>query len=180
MLGAREVWKLHTQLIADASKDGCETVSYIRLTNCRDDVHVAFLLGKARVTPLKSVTIPQLELTAAVLAARVDVMLKAELKIQLDKSVFWTDSTSVLKYISNEDKHFHTFVANRISTIREVSSPSQWRHVGSKENPADAVSRGMKVPDLLKNQSWLKGPSFRWKSKASCCTSQIGENLRYQ
>lgn len=160
---------IHSQLhhFADASYGyGYGTESYIRLTNCRDDVHVAFLLGKARVTSLKSVTIPRLELTAAVLAARVDVLLKAELQIQLDESAFWTDSTSVLKYINNEDKRFHTFVSNRISTIGEVSSPSQWRHIGSKENPANAASRGMKVPDLLKNQSWLKGPSFLWKSMA--------------
>lgn len=53
---------------------------------------------------LKAVTIPSLELTAAVLAARVDAMLKAELQIQLDESVFWTDSTSVLKYINNDDR----------------------------------------------------------------------------
>ena len=151
---------------ADASKDGYGTVSYIRLRNSRGNVHVAFLLGKARVTPLKAVTIPRLELTAAVLAARVDAMLRAELQIQLDKSVFWTDSTSVLRYISNEDKRFHTFVANRISAIREISNPSQWRHIGSKDNPADAASRGMKVSDFLKNQSWLEGPSFLRKSEA--------------
>ncbi len=87
----------HSQLhhFADASKDGYGTVTYIRLKDCRDNVHVAFLLGKARVTPLKSVTIPRLELTAAVLAARVDVMLKAELQMLLDESMFWTDSMSV-------------------------------------------------------------------------------------
>ncbi len=56
-------------------------------------------------------------------------------------------------------------MANRISTVREVSRPSQWRHVGSKDNPADAASRGMKVPDFLKNHSWLEGPSFLWKSE---------------
>lgn len=103
---------------ADASKDGYGTVSYIRLKNSRGEDHVTFLLGKARVTPVKAVTIPRLELTAACLAARVDAMLKAELQIQLDESVFWTDSTSVLKYINNEDRRFHTFVANRISAIQ--------------------------------------------------------------
>lgn len=103
---------------ADASKDGYGTVTYIRLINNRNEVHVVFLMGKARVTPLKSVTIPRLELTAAVLAVRVDAMLKAELELELSQSVFWTDSTSVLKYIGNEDKRFHMFVANRVSAIR--------------------------------------------------------------
>lgn len=147
---------------ADASKDGYGTVSYIRLKNSRGEKHVAFLLGKARVTPLKASTIPRLELTAAVLAARVDAMLKAELEVQLDESVFWTDSMSVLKYVNNEDRRFHTFVANRISAITEISSSAQWRHVGTKDNPADAASRGMKASDLLKIHSWLEWPSFLW------------------
>ncbi len=53
---------------SDASECGYGVVSYVRMENCQHDVHVAFLLGKARVTPLKQVTIPRLELTAAVLA----------------------------------------------------------------------------------------------------------------
>ena len=76
---------------SDASQVGYGTVSYLRLE--RDDrVQVAFLLGKARVAPLKQTTIPRLELTAAVLAVRVDKMLQKELQLKLEKSVFWTDS----------------------------------------------------------------------------------------
>ena len=85
---------------SDASECGYGVVSYVRMENCQHNVHVAFLLGKARVTPLKQVTIPRLELTAAVLAVRVDRILRAELQLQLEDSVFWTDSTSVLKYIN--------------------------------------------------------------------------------
>ena len=55
-------------------------------------------------------TIPRLELTAAALAVRMDVMLREELKITLEESVFWTDSTAVLRYIANKTKRFHTFV----------------------------------------------------------------------
>lgn len=82
---------------SDASEGGYGTVSYARLENNRHNVHVAFVLGKARVTPLKPVIIPHLELTAAVLAVQVDKTLRAEL--QFKGSFFWIDSTSVLKYI---------------------------------------------------------------------------------
>lgn len=139
---------------ADASEAGYGTVTYLRMLNEQSQVQVSFLLGKGRVTPLKAVTIPWLELTAAVLAVRVDTMLKEELKWAFEHSVFWTDSTSVLKYIKNEDRRFHTFMANRTSTIREASEPWQWRHVGSKDNPADDASRGLKVASFLTTSRW--------------------------
>lgn len=112
----------HAQLhhFADGSDGGSGTVTYISMLN-----QVTFLLGKARVTSLKAVTIPRLELTAAILAV---ILLKADLNVHLDGSVFWTNITSVLKYLNNEDRGFHTFVANRLLTVRELSEPSQWAH----------------------------------------------------
>lgn len=43
--------------------------------------------GYGAPTPLKAVTIPRLELTAAVLAVRVDLMLSAELQIQKNQFI---------------------------------------------------------------------------------------------
>lgn len=157
----------HTQLhhFADASEAGYGMATYIQTLNQENHIQVTFLLGKARVTPLKDATIPQLKLMADVLAVRVDSMVKAELDIQLEDSVFWTDSTSVLKYLNNEDRRFHTFVANRILTIRQSSEPSQWRHVSTKNNPANDTSRGMKGSDFLIGNRWLKGPAFLWREE---------------
>ncbi|XP_052472158.1 uncharacterized protein LOC128028879 [Carassius gibelio] len=134
---------------SDASEDGYGTVSYLRMQNDKKKIHLAFILGKARVAPLKKVTIPRMELTAAVLAVRIDRMLKTELQLELENSTFWSDSTTVLKYIRNETKRCHTFVANRISTIRETTAVSQWRYVDTKQNPADEASRGVKIEYLL-------------------------------
>ncbi|KAL4009099.1 hypothetical protein ACER0C_002951 [Sarotherodon galilaeus] len=139
---------------SDASQDGYGTVSYLRLEK-NNITHVAFILGKARVAPLKQTTIPRLELTAAVLA----------LQVRLEKSVFWTDSTTVLKYISNETRRFNTFVANRIAVIREATDVNQWRYVSSKENPADDASRGMRAGDFLKCRRWIEGPEFLYRSE---------------
>ena len=66
----------------DASESGYGTVTYIRLTNLRGDIHVSFVLGKSRVAPIKQMTIPRLELTAAVVAVRLDRMLQNELEIE--------------------------------------------------------------------------------------------------
>ncbi|KAJ8349111.1 hypothetical protein SKAU_G00277000 [Synaphobranchus kaupii] len=122
----------------DASEVGFGTVSYIRLKNDKGDVHIAFVLGKSRVTPLKQITIPRLELAAATLVVKVDRMLQKELQMKLESSTYWTDSTSVLKYINNQTTRFHTYVANRIAVIHNLSQRHQWRHVRTKENPADA------------------------------------------
>lgn len=99
-------------------------------------------------------------------------MVRKEIGIQVDQSIFWTDSTCVLGYIANEDKRFHTFVANRVAAIQEVTSPSQWKHVGTKQNPADDASRGLSAEALLKNERWLMGPGFLWKSEEAWPSQQ--------
>jgi hypothetical protein len=102
----------HLHHFADASEKGYGTVTYIRLENKSGRVHCTLLLSKARVSPIKPVTMPRMELTAATVAVRVYKMLRDELDLPLAESYFWTDSTSVLKYIRNENSRFHTFVAN--------------------------------------------------------------------
>ena len=145
---------------ADASQSGYGVVSYLRLVNEHGEVRCAFLMGKSRVAPLKLLSIVRLELTAARVAATQDKMLRAELDVELSESTFWTDSTTVLKYLRNEAARFHTFVANRVSYIREVSPVSAWRYVDSKSNPADLASRGAGIDEFLAHDEWIHGPSF--------------------
>ena len=93
-------------------------------------------------------------------AAQVDVKLKQELDIDLIESVFWTDSTTVLKYLNNKRARYQTFVANRVNLIRELTDVSAWRYVDTANNPADITSRGLDVEDLIKSEVWTTGPSF--------------------
>ena len=152
---------------ADASQIAYGAVSYLHITNARGLIHCSFVIGKSRLSPLKHLTIPRLELSAAVVAARLDKMIRTETDIQVDESVFWTDSTCVLGYLRNESKRFHTFVANRVATIQEVAAASQWRHVDSSQNPADDASRGLSAEALLNNNRWLRGPDFLWRPESS-------------
>ena len=150
---------------SDASQSGYGCVSYLRLVNQEDQVHCAFVFGKARVAPLKQLTIPRMELTAAVVAAKVDSQLRSDLSIALEESMFWTDSTSVLCYIKNEQARFNLFVANRVAAILERSESSQWRYVPSELNPADHASRGLDAESLIVSDLWKKGPQFLWEPK---------------
>ena len=102
-------------------------------------------MAKSRVAPLKSVTIPRLELTAATISVKVAAMLKDELDMETTESTFWTDSQIVLGYIANETKRFRTFVANRVKMIHDNSSKDQWKFVGTDDNPADFASRGLSI-----------------------------------
>lgn len=120
-------------------------------------------MGTSRVSPLKQITIPRLELTAAAVAVKMDKVLRQELQIPLRQSVFWTDSTTVLNYIGNESARFKTFVANRVSQIRDATTSLQWRFVKSSQNPADQATRGLKAKDFVQAETWMKGHNFLLK-----------------
>ena len=62
-----------------------------------------------------------------------------------------------------------------------VTPPPQWKHVGTKQNPADDASRGLTAEALLKNKRWIQGPDFLWKSEGAwpnqqCLASMVAEN----
>ena len=86
-----------------------------------------------------------MELSAAVLATRLDRMIEQEVTLPIDQSTFWTDSSCVLRYIKGKDKRFQTFVTNRISAILDQSTATQWRHVDTIQNPADEASRRLQL-----------------------------------
>ena len=117
-------------------------------------------MGKSRVTPLKTITVPRMDLTAAVVSVKLHKFTIEQLDLPIHKTVFWMDSTIVLQYIRNEARRFQTFVANRLSVIHNAFSLCQWRHVDSLRNPADYASRGFSIAETAKLRCWLNGPSF--------------------
>ncbi|XP_044170067.1 uncharacterized protein LOC122954101 [Acropora millepora] len=120
-------------------------------------------MAKSRVPPIKPVSVPRMELTAAVVSVNVTTMLKSELDYENLKSVYYTDSEVVIGYINNEARRFHVYVGNRVQYIRDRSNPEQWHHV-YKDNPADEASRSLTASQLLKNTRWFRGPEFLWKT----------------
>ena len=144
---------------SDASQRAFGCCSYLRCVNSQGQISVMFVMSKSRLAPLKSVTIPRLELQAAVLAAQMDAMLRNQLELDLLESCFWVDSEIALKYIKNETSRFHVFVGNRVSIIRDLTKPSQWRHVLGIENPADLLTREQ-TAHSLDHDKWFHGPMF--------------------
>ena len=146
---------------SDASQDGYGLVSYFRLVNEDVYIHCSLVITKSRATPIKFVSIPRLELTAAALSIKVSLILKKGLTRSTSvREFFWTDSVMVLGYISNEAKRFTVFVANRIQLIRENSNVNQWRYIETKKNSADYTSCSLTLYYSKKMKSWISGSKF--------------------
>ncbi|XP_051792767.1 uncharacterized protein LOC127530320 [Acanthochromis polyacanthus] len=147
---------------SDASTYGYGQCSYFRNVNEDGMVHCALVMAKSRVAPIKVITVPRLELTAAVVSVMTSNILKEELGLIDADEYFWTDSKVVLGYLSNEARRFHTFVSNRVQKIHLSTNPQQWRYVPTDKNPADLASRGSSASELL-TSTWFKGPQFLWE-----------------
>ena len=160
-LGVSTTLQLHN--FADASRSGYAAVSYLRFADEQGRVHCSFVMGKTRNAPVKELTIPRLELQAAVLTTRLKKMILRELDLPIDKAFMWSDSKTVLQYIANQTKRFHTFVSNRVAEIHETTSPEQWRHVPGEVNPADDGSRGVCATYFQSKCPWWSGPEFLWQ-----------------
>ena len=145
-------------VFADASQGAFGTCAYLRSESTSGNVNVKFVAAKSRVAPLKELTIPRLELQAAVLASRQCKTVERELRMELSKSILFTDSSIVLAWIRSTRKRLKPFVASRVGEIRSNVEPTQWRHIPTDDNVADDVSRGLSVADP--SGRWLNGPEF--------------------
>ena len=97
--GFGKVQETQLHLFSDASRKGYSVTAYLRLKDITGKIHCSFVIGKARLAPIKEISIPRLELTAAVISAKLSHAIRNELDLAVNKSVYWTDSTSVLKCI---------------------------------------------------------------------------------
>ncbi|XP_029167976.1 uncharacterized protein LOC114938272 [Nylanderia fulva] len=144
---------------ADASQSALAAVVYLRVLSDIDDAQIKLICSKTKVAPLKRMTIPRLELSAAVLLVRQVLKIREVLELQTAPTHLWTDSTVALTWIKSHPSRWKDFVRNRVSFIQELSN-SRWHHVSGKENPADLASRGVTPQRLQQNELWWTGP--RW------------------
>ncbi|XP_075264413.1 uncharacterized protein LOC142356371 [Convolutriloba macropyga] len=140
----------------DASQLAYGAVIYIR-SESANTISTGFVRARAKVAPLKQISIPKLELQAAVLGCRLMQFVSKKLTIPVISRQFWSDSEAVLAWIKSKDK-LKTFIANRVQEIRNNTAVSKWQHISGKLNPADHVSRGIPACDI--NVFWLTPPAF--------------------
>ena len=111
----------------------------------------------SHLAPQDEVSIPKLELMVAVLAVKLDMTVKEELRLDLRPSIFWTKSSIVLQSIRNDRKRFPMFVAGRLALICKHTCVASWKHVPSEQNLPDLLSRGATAKVLGKTKMWFNG-----------------------
>lgn len=144
----------------DASEKAYGACVYVRSRRAEDQYAVRLLCAKSRVAPLKNLSLPRLELCAALLLAQLMHKVLESIDIKFARTYYWSDSTITLSWIKSVPRRWSTFVANRVSAIQDVSDPNDWYYVSSSHNPADIISRGMSPALLLKADLWWNGPEW--------------------
>jgi hypothetical protein len=105
-------------------------------------------------------TIPRLELNAAVLAVRLGALVQKEHVINFSRTFNWSDSTTILSWVKSRSCRFNNYVANQVREILETSSPSDWNYVPTADNPADDASLSLDLNEFDIQHCWFSGPKF--------------------
>ncbi|XP_008188328.1 uncharacterized protein LOC103310788 [Acyrthosiphon pisum] len=154
----------------DASQHGYAAVLYIKMLDLDSNSSTIFLVGtKTKLAPIKTLSIPRLELNAALLLSRWMSRIQATLKTYLNivDLYAWSDSAIVLSWLKNSHTSFKVYVSNRVHQIITLMPDCRWLHVKSEDNPADCASRGV-LPSVLSSLSlYWQGPRFLHDDSAS-------------
>ena len=136
------------------------------------------VMAKAKVAPLKTKTLPQLELTSVWLGFKLANYIHSVLSvIDITRTVIWSDNEAAIQWIRNDSSTI-TYVKNRVADIREMSNNYQVFHVPTGSNPADLLTRGIKVNELANSYLWFKGPT--WLPFPDLWPSQKDEVVVYE
>lgn len=131
---------LQLHVFTDASEVAYGCASYFRITE-NNEVRCSLVMARCKVAPLKHLTIPQMELQAALLGARLMRCVVENHTLPISEIYIHTDSEVVLSWITSQPREFKQFMACRIGEILSLTDPSMWRHVPTKENPADGLTK---------------------------------------
>lgn len=177
-----DVIELHG--FCDASTKAFACVVYARIVT-NESASVVLTAAKTRLVPSsKAVTLPRLELCAAELLTNLMSKIVKSITSFTVVTYGWSDSKVTLSWIQGSPERWKPFVANRVKKITSTMPPESWHYINTKENPADAASRGLTSTQLIEHKLWWQGPTFlsvpNFKLKEQNMTFSTDEEVRKQ
>ena len=166
-MGTNQIKQCSIHHFSDASEESYGQVTYLQTVDENNRIFCNIVMANLRVTPLKFVSVPRLELTVETIDVKVTTHLKQELDINVDEEMFWNNSRVVLSFSQNTKRRFKMFVANRIHQVKSNSDVSQRHYIQTNENPADDCSRDLEMKRYNRVKRWLRGPEVLWKPVAT-------------
>ena len=157
-IGGQEPKEHSIHVFCDASEQAYGAVAYLRSEDQEGNFHVSFLAARSRIAPKKQLTIPRLELCAALAGAELAAVLRKELTINIATQVLWSDSTTVLHWLKSRTCKY--VVGNQVTEIGSLSDHEEWRYVATDNNPADDITRGKSLQEIARGNRWSQGPAF--------------------
>ncbi|XP_055604258.1 uncharacterized protein LOC129752511 [Uranotaenia lowii] len=161
-LHSKDVESIEIHAFSDASEQAYGSAVYFRISSAVG-VKCSLIMSRTKVAPLKRISIPRLELMAALLSANLVKSVLQNHSLKVERCFFWTDSQTALSWIQSDPHKFQQFVSFRISEIQELTNISDWRWIASKQNIADVLTKWGVGPPLHSNSSWFKGPPFLYE-----------------
>lgn len=150
---------IQLHIFVDASQQAFSSVCYFRI-QYENGIDVSFVMGKVRCAPIKVMSIPRLELQAAVLGVRLSKLIQQNHEVNISSTYFWSDSQTVIQWIKSTERRYKAFVSHRIAEILNASTPQQWRYVPTQQNSADAGTRALYLVQNSFNVMKVYGPKI--------------------
>ncbi|XP_061714619.1 uncharacterized protein LOC133523124 [Cydia pomonella] len=172
-----EVAGCELHVFSDASESAYAAVAYWRFLYVNGDIRLSLICSKVRVSPIRPVSIPRLELQGALIAARLAMSICEAHRLKPMRRVFWCDSMTVLGWLRSDARTLKPFVSHRVGEILELTNISEWHWVPSDLNVADDATRVKRI--VLSTESrWISGPGFLlssdWPAEPQVDVSGLG------
>lgn len=156
---SNETQRQELHIFVDGSTQAYAAAAYWRAIK-HETIEINLIAAKAKVVPIKPLSVPRIELQAALIGARLMKTITQEKTTQPDEIFIWSDSRTVLHWVRNNASRYSVYVSHRLGEIAELTQTQQWRWVPTKENPADDATRGDEHRTITSNDRWYSGPDF--------------------